>query len=143
VGRQSGFRTGDPGVPVLAAQLGDRVMFTGEVSDREVRAFVAGARALVLPSLYEGFGLPPLEAMACGCPVLVSRCGSLPEVCEDAAWYCDAGDYRDVGRQLVRVLSDDGLRDRLRNLGRTRARQFTWQACADQTLAVFQEAVSG
>jgi len=142
VGRRSGFRTGDSAVPILADQLGDRVQFTDEVSDQQVRQLVAGARALILPSFYEGFGLPPLEAMACGCPVLVSRCGSLPEVCGDAALYCDASDYRDVGRQLVRLLTDEPLRGYLQTRGRVRARQFTWQACAEETLAVLREAMS-
>jgi len=143
VGRRSGFRTGDSEVPGLADQIGDRVKFTGEVTDSQVRELVAGASALVQPSLYEGFGLPPLEAMACGCPVLVSRCGSLPEVCGDAAWYCDANDYRDIGRQLWRILTDEPLRGQLRARGSARAKQFTWQACAEQTLAVLREVVDG
>ena len=83
-----------------------RVTFTGQVSDAALKQIYGTADALVLPSLYEGFGLPPVEAMAAGCPALVSRAASLPEVCQDAALYCDPLDVADMAAQLRRVLTD-------------------------------------
>src|SRR5204862_6339082 len=106
IGQHSGFRTGDSAAMSAAKLLGDRVTFVGLVTDERLRELVAGADALTLPSLYEGFGLPPLEAMACGCPALVSRCGSLPEVCGDAALYCEATSPEDVASRLFDLLTD-------------------------------------
>jgi len=139
VGKESGFLTGDPRVRERAAALGDRVRFTGRVSDEALEQYVAHADALVFPSLYEGFGLPPLEAMACGCPVVVSNAASLPEVCGDAAVYIDPLDPADLARQLRRVLGDATLREELRARGRARARQFSYDDCVRRTLAVVDE----
>jgi glycosyltransferase involved in cell wall biosynthesis len=121
--------------PALDAALAqaptNRVELVGAVDREALRAWVAHADALVLPSLYEGFGLPPLEAMACGVPVLVSRAASLPEICGDAALYCDPHDVGDIARQLQRLLRDAELRARLIRAGPERARQFSWDAAAD------------
>lgn len=138
VGQYAGFWDAQPEL-LEAAKQSTRVEFLGTVPDRELRSLVGGAEALVLTSLYEGFGLAPLEAMACNCPVLVSRCGSLPEVCGDAAVYCDARDPDDVSVQLLRLLTDEPLRRELRRRGRARAASFTWEACADQTLSAMAE----
>jgi glycosyltransferase involved in cell wall biosynthesis len=101
-------------------------MATGRVTDAELRALYENAECFVYPSFYEGFGLPPLEAMTCGCPVVVSRAASLPEVCGEAAVYCDPGNPADIGRALDQVLEDSELRSELRQRGVDRAAQFTW-----------------
>jgi len=108
----------------------DGVRMIGYVSDQELRALYEHALALVFPSLYEGFGLPPLEAMTCGCPVVISEQPALVEVCGDAALRCAASDVTTIARHL-RVLNDDeGLRRRMSAAGRERARRFTWAATA-------------
>jgi glycosyltransferase involved in cell wall biosynthesis len=126
-----------------ASALGKSVRLVHDADDATVRAFVAGAAALVLPSLYEGFGLPALEAMAAGCPCLVSNVASLPEVCGDGALYCDPKDPADIARQLVRLVSDGELRARLVHAGRLRADQFDWDITADQTASVLDRALAG
>lgn len=136
VGRREGFRTADADVARMADGLDGRVAFTGEVPFAELRALVAGADVLVAPSLYEGFGLPPLEAMAVGCPVLVANAASLPEVCGDAAVYCDPLDVTDIGEKLRAMLADGALRDTQRARGRAHVERFTWERCAGETLAV-------
>lgn len=141
VGRRSGLRGADLTVTREAAGLGSRVRFAGEVDDVELRRLVRGASAMVFPSLYEGFGLPPLEAMAVGCPTLVARSGALPETCGDATLYCDPRDAADIARQLHRVLTDEGLRAELRRKGREHVRAFTWERAAVATVGVLEGAL--
>ena len=138
VGRREGLLTADEAVAARAAALGTRVHFTGFVEDDLLKQFVKHADALVLPSFYEGFGLPPLEAMACGCPALVSNVASLPEACGDAALYCDPYNPRDIADKLVLLMKDEGLRTSLRQKGLVRAKRFTWEACAEKTLGVLE-----
>jgi len=138
VGKKEGFVTGDRSVESEAAALGGRVTFTGLVDDALLRRYVACAEALVLPSFYEGFGLPPLEAMACGCPVVVTASASLPEVCGDAALYCDPNDVADIAAKMLLLVTNADLRAQLREKGAARARQFTWDRCARETLAVIE-----
>jgi len=118
-----------------------RVAFTGRVSDAELRALYAGASAFVFPSRYEGFGLPPLEAMALGAPVVCADAASLPDVVGDAALLFPAGDAGALALTLARVLDDPALRERLSRAGRERAAQFTWERTAAATVAVYQEAL--
>ena len=92
------------------------------------------------PSIYEGFGLPPLEAMAAGVPVVAARAASLPEVYGDAAHYCDPRDVGSIANVLRRAISDESLRQQLISKGLERARAFNWQRSADETLAVYAEA---
>ena len=105
----------------------------GYVTDGELRALYQNAVCLVYPSLYEGFGLPPLEAMTCGCPAVVARAASLPEVCGDAVLYCDPRDPGDIARQIG-LIQEPQRRDELRRRGLEHARQFTWDRAADQLL---------
>jgi glycosyltransferase involved in cell wall biosynthesis len=111
-------------------------MATGRVTDAELRALYESAECFVYPSFYEGFGLPPLEAMTCGCPVVVSRAASLPEVCGEAAVYCDPNDPADIGRALDVVLEDAALQSELRRRGHERAAQFTWSRSGTALLRV-------
>jgi len=135
VGRREGMRTVDQSVEPLAATLGDRVVFTGYVAPAELERYVADCDALLLTSLYEGFGLPPLEALACGRAVAVSTAGSLPEVCGPEAEYFDPLDVANIARALERVASrpPDTPADVERR--RAWARRFNWDACADTTVA--------
>lgn len=139
VGKRDGMRTPDREVERAAARLGGRVVLTGAIPQNVLEQMVTHADALVHPSLYEGFGLTPLEAMAAGCPVLVARAASLPEVCGDAALYCDPLDAEDMARQIRRVLLDDTLRAVLRERGRRRAALFSWDAAASATARVLLE----
>jgi glycosyltransferase involved in cell wall biosynthesis len=110
----------------------ERLVMAGYVSDGELRALYEHAQCFLFPSLYEGFGLPTLEAMHCGCPVLVSRRASMPEVCGEAAVYFEPDDPEDIARQLRRVLSSEAMRDELREAGSVRARLYTWARAAEQ-----------
>lgn len=121
--------------------LQDRVRFTSHVSDEELHALYAGADALVLPSLNEGFGLPVLEAMAYGLPVIVSNTSSLPEVAGDAGVLVDPTDYRSIATGIEKVISDSALRQKLSELSRERAKSFSTQEFARQHLEVYREAL--
>lgn len=118
------------------------VIFTGYVSDEDLPALYSGAVAFVFPSLYEGFGMPPLEAMACGAPVISSNSSSLPEVVGNAGLMVDPHDEDALCQAMLDVYSDDSLRQDMSLRGMERARSFTWQKWADQTVAVYQAAVS-
>ena len=115
----------------------------GEIGDTLLQELYAGAAAFAFPSRYEGFGLPVLEAMSNGTPVVASNAASVPEVAGDAALYFPAGDAEALAHELARVLSDRVLAMRLRTAGMARAATFTWDKCADETLRVFESAVAG
>jgi len=142
VGKREGFIFGDDNIAEYAQNLGERVMFTGYVSDNLLHQYVAHATALVFPSLYEGFGLPAVEAMAAGCPVLASNAASIPEVCGDAALYCDARNPDDLAQKMRRITQDAELRETLRQRGLQRARVFSWDRCADETCVVIEEVLA-
>ena len=122
---------------------GVRVDFRGEVGDRELESLYAGAAVFAFPSRYEGFGLPLLEAMACGAPVVASDAASIPEAAGDAALFFTAGDAAACAAALERVLTDDALSSSLRQRGRKRAATMTWDRCADATLDVLERAAAG
>jgi glycosyltransferase involved in cell wall biosynthesis len=122
--------------------LGGRAKFVGFVADALLPALYAAADLFVYPTLYEGFGLPPLEAMACGCPVIASNAASLPEVTGDAAVAVDPYDVSSMAQAMRSVLEDAVLRARLRLRGLRRAKQFTWQRCAQETAEVYRAASS-
>jgi len=141
VGKHSGFITGDSPAVAIATALGARVYFTGKVAAETLEQFVVNADALVLPSLYEGFGLPPLEAMACGCPTIVARAGSLPEMCGDASLYFHPTDSRELASTMLRLLSSEEIRQDLRHRGRRHAARYNWDSCARETLGFLEELV--
>jgi glycosyltransferase involved in cell wall biosynthesis len=119
-----------------AGAWGNGVHATGYVTDAELRALYENACCFVFPSLYEGFGMPPLEAMTCGCPVIVARAAALPEVCGDAALYCDPHNADDLVRQIRLLIESPGRRDELRERGIARARRSTWDRAASGLLAI-------
>lgn len=116
-----------------------RIHLTGYLADDDLPIVYNGAVGLVFPSLYEGFGLPALEALACGTPVLTSDTTSLPEVVDEAALTVDPLDTAAIAAGMVRLVSDEGLRAELRERGLDRARQFTWRRAAERTLAVLED----
>jgi glycosyltransferase involved in cell wall biosynthesis len=113
---------------------------TGFIPDSELPTWYRAASGFVYPSLFEGFGLPPLEAMACGCPVLASAIGAVGEVCGDAAALTNPEDVEDIARHLAQLAGDPALRDRLRAAGLARARQFDWRGTATATIGVYERA---
>ncbi len=123
----------------LFARLQDRATVTGRVSDDELLALLRGADALVHASPYEGFGFPPLEAMACGTPVVAVRRSSVPEVVGDAGELAEPGE---LGAALRRVLGDPARQAELRERGRERAREFSWERCAAATVDVYREVLA-
>ncbi len=116
-----------------------RVVFTGRVDDTELRALYAGALAFVFPSRYEGFGLPPLEAMALGSPVICANASSLPEVVGEAALLFPAGDIAALVETLKRALHDPTLRQSLSKAGREHAARSSWALTAAATVAVYRD----
>ena len=115
------------------------VRCTGRLDREDLRRLYSFADLFVFPSLYEGFGMPVLEAMACGAPTITSSASSLPEVAGDAAVLVDPEDVEAVGRAMMMVLSDQNLREGLRRRGFERARLFTWQRAAMCTSALYRE----
>jgi len=123
-------------------ELGQSVQLIDRPSDAALMALYSACDLFIYPSLYEGFGIPPLEALACGAPVVCSGASSLPEVVGDAALTFDPLDVEQIAASLQRVLSDEALRDDLRRRGRRQAAQFTWDRAACQTVEVYEAAAN-
>jgi glycosyltransferase involved in cell wall biosynthesis len=124
----------------LLKKVKSDILYLGYLPDKELGKLYNLATMLVYPSLYEGFGLPPLEAMACGCLVVVSNAASLPEVCGDAAQYVDPHDVNSIAGGIAKVLSDETLRRSLIARGLERAQLFSWEQAAKKHLEVFEDA---
>jgi glycosyltransferase involved in cell wall biosynthesis len=122
-------KTGDPG----------SVVFTGYATDNDLPALYRNASVFAFTSLYEGFGLPVLEAMSYGLPIVSSDAAALPEIGGDAVLYADPGDPVTFAVQIKRVLDDSVLRDTLASRGRKRATEFTWEKTARETLRLYEE----
>lgn len=127
---------------VVRHRLTGRVMLVGRVSDDDLAALYAGCRVFVYPSLYEGFGLPVVEAMACGAAVVASRRASIPEVAGDAAVLVDPASTRSLAAALRRVDADAALRQALRRRALARAATFSWTRTAASTLAVYDDVLA-
>ncbi len=119
--------------------LGTPVIFPGYVPDTQLEVLYKRALAYVFPSFYEGFGLPPLEAMAKGCPVVSSNKTSMPEILEKAAIYFNPDNEKEMQEQIERIIKDKNLRQELINEGYEQVKKYSWQECAKKTLGVYQE----
>lgn len=120
-------------------EVGDKVLFLENVTDEELPVFYQNALCFVLPSLYEGFGLPILEAMKYGCPVLTSNVSSLPEAGGDAALYFDPQNTEDIAKKIDQVISDENLRSEMIKKGYQQNKKFSWEKTARETLKVLEE----
>jgi glycosyltransferase involved in cell wall biosynthesis len=116
-----------------------RIIFTGYVPDEDLSALYSGAKAFIFPSLQEGFGLPILEAMQCGTPVISSNATSLPEVAGEAAILINPYDKDELSQAMLNLLSDENLRNELTQKGLERAKQFSWSKCAQETVEIYQK----
>ena len=126
---------------VRALGLDEQVIFTGFVPDEDLAYLYNAASALVFPSLEEGFGLPAVEAMACGTPVAASNCGSLPEVIGSAGRFFDPRNVEDIANGLLQILDNDALRSSMTDAGLFRSKDFLWKKAAHETLSIFDELV--
>lgn len=138
---RAGWQTDRLVTALRAAESDGRVRWLDYVPAADMRALYQGASAFVFPSLYEGFGLPVLEAFASGVPVVCSNATSLPEVAGDAALQIDPADVVGLASAMEALVSDNALAQRMRDRGRNRAREFTWDRCAERTLAVLRSMV--
>ncbi len=132
----------DKQLAALPAEVTREIVLAGYVADADLPALYAGADALCYPSRYEGFGLPPLEAMACGCPVLCSRASSLPEVVGDAGILLPFGDSSAWAHALETLLSSPPVQSRWRERGPARAALFSWERAGRETLEIYENARS-
>lgn len=133
----------DSKLVVLISSLGvsERIVFAGAISELDLPRYYRGAEALIFPTLYEGFGLPVIEAMACGVPVLTSNTTSLPEVAASAALYCDPLSIDSISRGIETIIEDKNVRAQLRIFGLDRARLFSWDDVAFRVKAELDSAV--
>ncbi len=122
--------------------LANRISFLGVVEDARLEVLYSTATALVFPSFYEGFGLPPLEAMSLACPIVVSKMASLPEVCGDSAEYVDPYDPHDIARGMMHVMTDSQLREERVERGLQRSRLFSWEKTVEKHMEIIEQMVS-
>jgi glycosyltransferase involved in cell wall biosynthesis len=127
---------------VVTRELGDAVIFLGRRHGSELVELYRGCAAFVFPSTIESFGMPLVEAMACGAPVIASATSAIPEIAGGAALLCNPQDPCDIAEKIVRVLDDAVLRQELRDRGRVRARAFSWHDCARRTAEVLRDAAA-
>jgi glycosyltransferase involved in cell wall biosynthesis len=140
VGKKEGFITGDSEVfQMISAseELSTNVLITGFIDEEDIDTVYSMASLFIFPSLYEGFGFPPLEAMLNDCPVIVSTAASLPEICGDAALYFDPYSEEDLASQMEKGLTDDAVRAEMISRGREQIKKFTWDQSLERHMEVF------
>ncbi len=128
---------------IAKLKLEKKVRFLGRVNELELITLYSMADVFAFPSFFEGFGVPPLEAMACGAPVITSNTSSLPEVVGDAALLIDPHNTSELAQAMIRLLEDETLREEIRQKGYTRAQLFTWPKSASKMLSVYQGLYNG
>lgn len=141
VGKKDGFITGDDNISSLIKEcnLDNRVFFTGYVDDEDIPVIYNLAKLFIFPSLYEGFGIPPLEAQACGCPVVCSNVASLPEVGgADSVVYCNPYSVEDIKEKIEIVLNNKDLQNELRQKGFENIKRFSWEESAKKIIEVIE-----
>jgi glycosyltransferase involved in cell wall biosynthesis len=138
----AGWGAGDLAAAVAASGVADRVLVAGYVSEADKAALLTGADVFAYPSRYEGFGLPVVEAMACGSPVVTTTGGSLPEVAGDAATLIEPGDDDALAAAIAKLATDPAARQDAAARGRRRAAAFTWARCAELTAAAYRRAAA-
>jgi glycosyltransferase involved in cell wall biosynthesis len=119
--------------------LNPNIIFTGRVSDKELAELYSNSLCFIFPSLYEGFGIPPLEAMACGSPVVVSNVASLPEVCGDAALYFDPSNIDNISETILKVIKNDRIIKDLRRKGFIRVKKYSWKKSANKLISIIDK----
>jgi glycosyltransferase involved in cell wall biosynthesis len=139
VGKKEGLLSHDTEVFDYATQLGDRVEFTGFIDNLKLEEILSNAKALVFPSIYEGFGLPPLEAMSHGCPVAVSSAASIPEICGDSALYFDPYSVDEMADKIHQLVTDSGLSKSLIEKGYEKVKVLSWSECAKKTCKLIED----
>ena len=142
VGKKMGYITADNEIFDILDQnniFKGKVIFTDFVENEDLPVIYTLASLFVFPSLYEGFGFPPLESMACGCPVIAANVTSLPEVCGDAAYYVNPFDVDEIAKKMINVLFNENLRKKLIDKGFKRARLFKWEESARMHIELFEE----
>ncbi len=127
---------------IIALGLGDAVTFLGRSDSSQLVELYRGCAAFVFPSTIESFGMPLVEAMACGAPVIASNTSAIPEIAGGAALLCNPEDPRDIAAKIICVLDDSVLRESLRDRGLARARAFSWEECARRTATVLRDAAA-
>ncbi len=143
IGGAAGWRLSNLAAVVEKHRLEEDVVFLGYVKDEELPILYGRAEFFVYPSLYEGFGLPILEAMACGTPVITSDCSSMPEVAGEAAMLVDPYDVTALAEKMLALASDKELVLSLRSRGIERARLFSWEKTAEETIALYERTICG
>jgi glycosyltransferase involved in cell wall biosynthesis len=118
---------------------GEEIKKMGWLPSADLPVLLSGAQAMVFPSIYEGFGLPSVEAMSCGCPVIASNSSALPEIISSAGLYADAHDVDGFADQMLKIIQDQNLRAELITKSLKRAEEFSWEKCAKQTLQLLEE----
>ena len=141
-GRSNKFRS-DTMKKLSSLGITDDVIFVGYISELELAYYYSSAALLAYPSLYEGFGLPPLEAMACGCPVVTANTSSLPEVMGEAGIMVNPCDTNSLVQAMRRVLTDDKLRDNMVRKGLEQSKKFSWEKTAELTQQVYNKVALG
>jgi glycosyltransferase involved in cell wall biosynthesis len=138
---RTGWKTRDMEMAVNAIGTPKRLHFPGYIPDEDLPALITAAHAFVWPSLWEGFGIPPLEAMACGTPVLTSNVSCLPEIMGDAAIYVNPAEIDDIASGMTLVALDEDLRESLVERGRTQAAKYSWERVAKLTFETYEKAM--
>lgn len=142
IGRRDGFKSSDEEVNRLAMVNADRIFFTGYVESELLRSYMSNANMFIFPSLYEGFGLPPLEAMAAAIPVIVSNAASMPEVCGNAVMYINPDNPEDIATKIKVLATDPQLQLDLKLRGVMRAKEFSWDAAIEKTARLVHKMVA-
>lgn len=136
-----GWLSGPLFTAIERSPMRDRILLTDYLHDEDLRALYASCRAFIYPSLYEGFGLPPLEAMACGAPVIASRIAALTETSDEAARFFDPHSVGDLAKEILELLENENASSELAIAGQRRAAEFSWDRTARETMQVYVEAV--